>query len=862
MISTKAAGSGPVVGPAALHELLREYKASGNAYDELMDGSGAIRPSYAPLLETFGSLGQDGLNRRWEAGRRMVLEQGISFNIQGEGGGQARQWQLDPVPMVLSSADWDYLEAGLAQRARLLNHIIADCHGPQRLLKDGRIPPGLLYAQPDFLRPCLGIQPAGGVFLNLYAVDVGRSPDGRWWVLSDRTQIPTGSGYALENRIVTSRILPEAFRRMKVRRLAGFFREMQQALADLAPRPGDQPRVAVMTPGPYNETYFEHAYLARYLGYALVEGQDLVVRDDRLFLRTLSGLEPVDVLLRRVDDDFCDPLELRNDSMLGVPGLVQALRAGNVTVANMLGTGILQSPAFMAFLPGLCRTILGEDLKIPSVATWWCGQEAALSHVTSRLDDLFVKPAFRPFSGHDKGPPPHALPRRELLERLRFQPHSYVAQERVELATVPGWHEGRLVPKRYALRVSLVSTKNGYVAMPGGMGRVAAGEGYGLITMQRGGSTKDVWVPADAPVEPTTLLYEGAQPVELKRAGNNLSSRVADCFFWLGRYTERADGTMRLLRATLARCEPAGNNREVAPGLEPLVRSLVHQGIIPSGHWLDEVQGPDEASRAALLEETLVRAVFDADQSTSLRAMLGRVSNLALVMRDRLSSDTYRVARSLLEPINELEKRLEESEALATTCALSALQRTLPMLCALQGLASENMTRTQAWRFLDMGMRVERGLFLSVLFWRGLHCRAADHPGLLEALLEVADSSITYRSRYNILPNIAAVYDLLMMDPGSPRSLVSLLDAVDAHLTHLPRALESALPDPARCIVMAASTRLRLVDPNELVRKRGGWSRTNVAQALDLLRQDMPAISDAIHATYLAPTAISRSRGV
>lgn len=861
MISPRQPPKDKAPPPGELASLLEAYKPAVGVFDELFDASGRVREAYAPLMRSFEALGPAGLARRWEAGRRLVQEQGITFNTQGEGGGQSRQWLLDPVPLVISPAEWAHLERGLVQRATLINLVLADCYGPQNLLRQGRIPPGLLYAQPDFLRPCVGIKPAGGVFLNLYAADVGRSPDGRWWVLSDRTQIPTGAGYALENRIVTSRTLPEPFRDMNVRRLAGFFRIMQRSLAELSPRPGDQPRVAVLTPGPFNETYFEQAYLARYLGYSLVEGQDLVVRDERVWLRTLSGLEPVDVLLRRVDDDFCDPLELRNDSMLGVPGLTRALRAGTVVLANMLGTGILQSPAFMAFLPGLCREIMGEELIIPSVATWWCGQESAREHVLNRLDELFVKPAFRTHSAREQGLPPNALPRRELEERIRFQPHGFVAQERIELATAPGWVDGRLAPRRYALRVCLTAANGGYAAMPGGMGRVAAGEGYGLITMQRGGSTKDAWVTDTAPVEEATLLHGDGKPVELKRAGNNLPSRVADCFYWLGRYAERADSTLRLLRATLARCEPAGNIRAVAPGLEPLVGTLVHQGIIPKGHWLDDGRPGADGTPAQDLEAALIGAVFDQDRQGSLRSVLERVSSLALVMRDRLSTDTFRVARSLVEPIVEMEKRLEESEALATTCALSALHRTLPMLCALEGLAAENMTRTQAWRFLDTGVRVERALFLTVLYWRGLHSRSADKPGLLEALLEVADNSITYRSRYNILPNIAATYDLLLMDTGSPRSIASLLEALEGHLAHLPRARDSALPDPARRLLMAATTRVRLLDPNELAQKRGAWGESAVSLALGSLRHDLPAISDAIYATYLAPTALMRSKG-
>ena len=318
-------------------------------------------------------------------------EQGITYHVYGDPRGVERPWQLDPVPLVMAPDEWRSLEAGLIQRATLLNKILADCYGSQELIRSRWLSPALVFAQPDFLRPCHGVRVPNDLFLNFYAADLARSPDGRWWVVSDRTQIPTGAGYALANRLVTSRIMPEAFRDNHVHRVAGFFREMQQALTRLAPRPLEKARVVMLTPGPHNETYFEQAYLARYLGYMLVEGQDLTVRDNYVFLKTLSGLERVDVILRRVDDDFCDPLELRNDSILGVPGLVEAIRAGNVVTANALGTGLVQSPAFMSFFPGLCRhkTSSVKNLKLPSVATWWCGQKAARDHVLKKhLDDL------------------------------------------------------------------------------------------------------------------------------------------------------------------------------------------------------------------------------------------------------------------------------------------------------------------------------------------------------------------------------------------------------------------------------------------------------------------------------------------
>ncbi|MCC6823635.1 MAG: circularly permuted type 2 ATP-grasp protein [Verrucomicrobia subdivision 3 bacterium] len=366
-IADVASGADPAA-PVTAH-LLAGYQRSPAAFDELLGADATVRPHYAKMIGALAEFSPAELPRRSDTCNRLVHEQGITYNVYGDERGMERPWQLDPIPFIIAPEEWRMLEAGLVQRAILLNKILADCYGAQELIRSRWLSPAMVFGQPDFLRPCHGIRSPGNTFLHFYAADLARSPDGRWWVVSDRTQIPTGAGYALANRLVTSRILPEPFRDNHVQRLAGFFRDTQAMLAQLAPRPSDKARVVMLTPGPHNETYFEQAYLARYLGYMLVEGQDLTVRDNHVFLKTLSGLERVDVILRRVDDDFCDPLELRNDSILGVPGLVEAVRAGNIVVANALGSGLVQSPAFMSFLPELCRHLLGDKLKLPSVAT-------------------------------------------------------------------------------------------------------------------------------------------------------------------------------------------------------------------------------------------------------------------------------------------------------------------------------------------------------------------------------------------------------------------------------------------------------------------------------------------------------------
>ncbi|HUC85129.1 MAG TPA: circularly permuted type 2 ATP-grasp protein, partial [Candidatus Acidoferrales bacterium] len=729
------------------------------------------------------------------------------------------------------------------------NRILADCYGSQELIRSRWLPPALVFAQPDFLRPCHGVRVPEEIFLNIYAADLARSPDGQWWVVSDRTQIPTGVGYALANRLVTSRVLPEPFRDNHVHRLAGFFRDLQNALARLGGRSSEKARVVMLTPGPHNETYFEHAYLARYLGYMLVEGQDLTVRDNHVFLKTLSGLDRVDVILRRVDDDFCDPLELRNDSILGVPGLVESIRAGNVVTANALGTGLVQSPAFLPFLPGLCQHILGEELKLPSVATWWCGQKAARDHVLEHLEELVVKPAFRTRPrAADPEKPLSDEERAGLKRHIEFDPDLFVAQERVEFSSAPSLEKDGLVARPVGLRVFLIATESGYRVMPGGLTRVSPEAGGRGISMQRGGTSKDTWIISETPVEEFTLLRGAQQNVELRRTGNNLPSRLADNFFWLGRYSERADATARLLRSALRRFNPErglGAQALVAP----LLQTLETQGQLP-----DLWGRPDLRQNAEAFEAELLAAIFDPGRPGSLRATVDQLHRLAMHVRDRTSNDMWRALSQLNERLASPPKRL----VMLAGDATAVLNEILLGLAAFHGLARENMTRAQAWRFLDMGLRLERAVYLSTLLGATLRSPDADNPSLLEAVLEVADSSITFRSRYTLLPNVPPVFDLVLLDDKNPRSVLFQIRQLAKHFEHLPRDRESA-PGSGKSIVAKCLARLNQTDARELAAASHTWPESEVHQVICEVLQTLPKISDAIAANYFAHSAISRT---
>ena len=555
-------------------------------------------------------MGLEELRRRWDEARRLLYEHGVSYDVYGDHGGAERPWNLSPIPVVFSAQTWEPLAAGLAQRATLIDRTLADIYGPQRLLAEGLLPPEIVFGHPGFLRACAGVVPAGRRFLPLFSADVVRKKDGRFAVLAHRTQAPSGVGYALENRIVLSRSLPEAFRDCGVERLAAFFRSTQNLLWELAPRGRENPLIVLLTPGPYSATYFEQAFLAQYLALTLVRGEDLVVREARVFLKTLGGLKRVDVILRRVNDDFCDPLELRPDSFLGVPGLVEAVRAGEVAVVNPLGSGIAQTSAFLPFLPAICRRLLGEELLLPSVPTYWCGGAEARSYVEAHLAELVVKPTFpvgptEPVFGPELGR--DAL--EDLRARIRADPCRYVAQESVVLSTVPSLAGDELSPAHLWMRTYAVASGDGFQVMPGALSRVGRPAERLALSLRPGGESKDTWVLAGGPVQPLSLLPPPSAPVELSRDESDLPSRVADNLFWLGRYAERAQGTARLARAIAVRLsdQNGSGDADLASDLDPLLRMLERQTHVrPRSHekWLLEAifdsQPLRDAARDAL----------------------------------------------------------------------------------------------------------------------------------------------------------------------------------------------------------------------------------------------------------------------
>jgi uncharacterized alpha-E superfamily protein len=588
-------------------------------------------------------------------------------------------------------------------------------------------------------------------------------------VLADRTQAPSGSGYALENRTIVSDLLPELFRTSNVQRLAPFFRAQRDALSSLASC--ENPRIVLLTPGPRNETYFEHSYLAKYLGFTLVEGKDLTVRDRRVYLKTVGGLEQVDVILRRVDDDFCDPLELRGDSLLGVAGLVDAIAAGNVKVANALGSGLIESAAIMPFLPGLSRHLLGEELKLPSVATWWCGQANALDWVLKHLESIVVKPAF-PALGMEPvfGSELPEAEKEKLIEKLRARPHEYVAQEQVALSTAPVWENGALSSRSVVLRTYVLDTGDGWVAIPGGLVRVAEAHGS-VVSMQRGGHSKDAWVLWDKPVDTFSMLRPRDEPVELRRISRVVPSSVADNTFWLGRYVERAENLARILRCMLPRVRRA-EEEEFASLLRLHSCLGLRQSKLPKTKR-KQVTFP-------MLEKEMLSLLTDCNRSESLPSTLAELFRIGGSVRERLSADMMLLIGQLHESMHaEADADLLEYQAMLTSC--------LELLSAFSGMERENIVRGSGWLFMSIGRRLERAMYLTRQLREITRPLATEDWPFLERLLEVADSSMTYRTRYYTTLQPLAALDVLMADETNPRSLDFQLDHLAELYAKLPR---------------------------------------------------------------------------
>jgi uncharacterized circularly permuted ATP-grasp superfamily protein/uncharacterized alpha-E superfamily protein len=826
---------------AAVRGFASDYRATRQFPDEMVASDGSLRPYWEKFVSQLDEMGPEELGRRWDHARRLIHSNGVTHNIYGDPNGLERPWRLDLIPLLIPDEHWQPVSKGLVQRARLLDRLLADIYGPAETIFGGVLPPELVWANPGFLRSCHGMELPQDRWLHSYAADLVRAPDGKFQVLSDRTQAPSGAGYSLENRIVISRALPSVFRECRVQRLAPYFAALRESLGAMAPSNFENPVIVLLTPGPYNEAYFEHSYLARYLGYPLVQGNDLTVRDGNVYLKTLGGLQRVDVILRRVDDDFCDPLELFADSHLGVPGLLQAVRQGTVVVANAIGTGLLQAPGFLPFLPALCKHLLGEELLLPSVPTWWCGQPAELRYVLEHLDEIVVKSAY-PTRGEDPvfGSALAKAQLEELAAKIKDRPERYVAQTQVMTCTTPALINRQIEPRRFVMRAYLTASGDSYVAMEGGLTRITQANESLVVSMQKGGGSKDTWILSEGPISQVTLLPPMGEPVALSRGGGDLPSRIADDLFWMGRCVERGEGQVRLARCIFARMiDQSGVN------YSHTLRTL-------AAAWPGGLAFPEGGEK----DRDFIEGVLGSESNGGLRGIITYVHSLARVLRDRISADAWRILQQIYRAATSF--KIDARQPLAGLTEL--LDELTVAFAAFVGLVADSMTRGQAWTFLDMGRRIERVDFIGRLLRDTIVEPGAD-PVLLEAILEISDSSLTYRRRYLTHLEPHALADLLLADDTNPRSVAFQLARLDNRLSALPH--DTTYPDRNRDqrLLLKVRTSVQLADLVKLCVVPPETRRDGLGALLDEVIDGNSRLSDAVARVYFSHAEVSRETG-
>ncbi|MEA2843855.1 MAG: hypothetical protein QOJ69_1526 [Actinomycetota bacterium] len=822
-------------------DLLDSYRPIPRVYDEMLTPEGRVREHWTHAGRVIDELGLDELNLRHRETRRLLDDDGVTYNVYGDDSSTPTPWALDPLPVLLSSQEWSELERAVVQRAQLLNLVLADLYGRRDLLRRGLLPAQVVFAHPGFLRQCDGVRLPGSQQLFTSAVDLVRDAGGRYTVLADKTQAPSGAGYALENRIVVSRVFSGMYGDAQVHRLAPFFRMLRTALQVIAPPAADDPRIVVLTPGPASETAFEHAYLASYLGYALVEAADLTVRDGRVWLRSLGRLEPVDVILRRTDAMFCDPLELRGDSVLGVPGLVEASRLGTVSIVNTLGSGVIENPGLLPYLPGLAEHLLGQQLVLPSVPTWWCGDAQGRSHVLAHLDRLVVKPIAR---GLGATVLPSELSnggRDDLRRRIEARPEIWVGQEHVEMASAPALGASGLEARRSVLRAFAVARHDSYAAMPGGLTRIAPSSNGSRISNQTGALSKDTWVLASEPEKLSGFWLQPGPPVSAIDPAASMSSRAAENLFWMGRYAERAEAVARLLRTVHDRRNefqhspnPAG-----AETLQVLLGSLTRLTSTYPGF-----SGVGAADRLASPDAELLALVVDEDRPGTLAYAVHRLLAAAHTVRDQLSTDTWMVVGNLERDILGLRTAPSGRQSVV----VHTLGQIMQSLLAFSGLAGESMVRDPGWRFMDAGRRIERGVQLASLLQATVTAErgTATDSLLLESALIAAESIITYRRRYRSHAQLETILDLLVLDADNPRSLAYQVDRLAEDVHHLPAPHQGARLSRPERVVLETTTALRLADTAALAVPGPNGTRPDLDGFLDRIIGLLRRTSDAI----------------
>ena len=838
-----------------LNPVFRDYFNIHQSYGELVGEDGNVRPHWETFFKSYAELGEEEMKNRYSDTLRLLKENGVTYNIYGDPNGLNRPWKLDNIPFLLGRQDWTSIESGLSQRAHLLNLILEDIYGERNLIKKGILPMELIYNHAGFLRPCNGISQPGKKQLIIYAADIAKSTDGRIWVVNDRTQAPSGSGYALENRTTMTRVIPELFNGLKVRHLSPYFTALRTGLNEIAPHGNLNPRIVILTPGSKNETYFEHSYLSSYLGFTLVQGNDLIVKDNYVWLKTMGGLERVDVILRRVDDIYCDPLELRSDSQLGIPGLLQCVRCGNVSLANPLGCSILENPGFMPFLQQISRYFLNADLILPTIATWWCGQQRELQYVLDNLHSLVIKKIHRNPTGSSSidGSSLSSKELQSCKNLIRGNPSLYVGQEKVEISLSPSLIDGKIVPQKVLFRSFLVNNQDEYVAMAGGLVRSSSDAGNFLISSQSGGFSKDAWILSPEPGRVVTALQETPESMA-ESYHDMLPSHAAENLFWVGRYTERILGNARFMRTVMQFL--AEGNKLITENNRQTERNLL-EAFTRYSYTLPGFTGADAEDLFTDPWKELRDVLFNERRSGGIKFNFLQFHKSIHEVRDHWSTDTWRVIRGI-------EEGLQNGIPLTHHGHLQmihALDDLITSVVAFIGLNRESISREQGWIMLDVGRKIEQSLLVITMLLTTLtkkHNEQVEY-NLQQSVLMSNEGLVNYRYKYRRPLQNLLVIDLLIFDPNNPRSLNYQVVRLKSYLQNLPRTTGGqTLPEYER-LILEANYLLKGADKTVLS-VSSGESYSNLESFLsglfDLLAGIPGALSKAFFKHELTPKTI------
>jgi uncharacterized circularly permuted ATP-grasp superfamily protein/uncharacterized alpha-E superfamily protein len=832
--------------------LLESYTNGLNSYDEVLDSNGTVKPHWKALFSTLEKLGIEELNNRNQEIISKLRENGVTYNVYGTPDGLNRPWQLDPIPFLIEQSEWNTIAKGLQQRATVLDLMLKDLYGPRNLVRDGIIPAELVFDNTGFFRPCIDIKLPSAHQLTLFAADMARGPDGQMWVVDNRTQAPSGSGYTLENRVVMSKLLPELASGMYVSKLSPYFNSVQNTVLRLSDKSKDAPNIVYLTPGPNNEAYFEHAYLASYLGYTLAQGDDLLVRNCCVWLKSIDGLQKVDVIIRRIDDDWCDPLELREESQLGVPGLLQAIRMGNVQVLNAPGTSVLENHAFLAFMGNICQYFLNEKLIMPSVATWWCGHAKELSYVLDNLDQLIIKKAnrkskFRSIYGRLLT----ASEKEDVKRMVSLAPHEFIAQQEVSLSTTPSLIDGHIEPRYAVLRAFMVADENGYYVMQGGLTRSSADKDRFVISNQYGGLSKDTWIVSDKTEDAQERVLLSTPAAVNKHV--SLPSRSAENLFWVGRYCERTMAIIKFMNITINVLNLDRNFGGSAKQehIKVLLQSLTHLSATYPGFLNDE----DDRFSDPYTE--IIDMISNTGRAGSVSANIGAFLNAVGAVRNQWDTEIWRIVDLIDNGFHEIRN--------ASSMNSNNIQKTLDGLFnnmfTFLGVIAESMPRDNSFLLLETGKLIERILSrVSVIQSNfGVRNATAVENELIEATLINHHLLVNYRQIYKSHLSVEAMLDMVLLEKRLPYSLAYMLDELRKNLSKLPSKTRGERLNEAEKNVLKASTLIKLADVAELSKSNAAWEREDLFILLSEVSRLISSVSTTLTNMYFSHTLMHHS---